>query len=91
MSDFNYQDLIDLGFIRNDYEDSVVYKETGYHPFYLRKKLAKRIFIDYLSGEIQVSLIRIDDQNNIVGKIQTDEKTQIIQWIKFFGKEVSNG
>jgi len=44
MININYQDLIDLGFKRTDYNDNVVFKETGYHPLQTAQLIDQIIF-----------------------------------------------
>lgn len=39
--DILYHELIEMGFERYDYEDSVFYRQNGYHPFVLTFALAK--------------------------------------------------
>lgn len=45
-----YSEYMSLKFMREDYEDNVVYKCTGYHPFSLRKEINNRMYI-YVSSE----------------------------------------
>ena len=46
-----YKDYIDLGFTREDTNDSVEYNRTGYHGFILSKKINDRMFIELCAGE----------------------------------------
>ena len=48
----NYQEYIDLGFIRTDMNDSVEFKETGYYGYCLEKILSNKVSISVCGGEL---------------------------------------
>lgn len=48
----NYQEYIDLGFNRYDMNDSVEFKQTGYHGFSLERHLNERLSIYACYGEL---------------------------------------
>jgi hypothetical protein len=90
MRNIKYQDLIDLGFKRDDYTDNVVFKETGYHPYFLSKKLGNGISLEYLQEEGNVILQRVDEQQRIKGTIKCDDISEVKMYLNFFGKEASH-
>ena len=90
MRNINYQDLIDLGFKRTDYNDNVVFKETGYHPFILSKKLSKGISLEYKQDSGNVIMQRLDEEQRVKGHIRCDDISEVKMYITFFGKENSN-
>lgn len=54
----DYQDVMDLGFKRQDEDDAVFFKQNGYDWFTVTKKLAKGIYLDWDSETKFVQLIR---------------------------------
>lgn len=62
-----YQEYINLGFVREDYEDNVVYNETGHHPFVLRKDLTSKVyvFVDYEELDKPRLVVRLDEYGDI--------------------------
>lgn len=54
-----YSEYISLKFIREDYEDNVVYKCTGYHPFSLIKKINNRMYIYVSSEDLSIPYLMI--------------------------------
>lgn len=59
-----YQKYIDLGFKRVDTNDSVVFRLTGYHGFYLEKNVNKRQIVYAYSGELDKPLLYIKKRNS---------------------------
>ena len=47
-----YKDYTDIGFWRNDMDDSVEYDNTGYKGFYLTKNVTENMHISVCSGEL---------------------------------------
>ncbi len=52
----NYEDLLKLGFQREDIYDSVFYKQNGYTCFYFVCKVTKNMYFDWDVETKQVSL-----------------------------------
>lgn len=75
-----YQEYINLGFIREDYEDNVVYNETGHHPFNLRKDLTSKVYIFVDSEELGKPrlVVKLDEDGSVDSQI-IDPK--IIQYL----------
>lgn len=59
-----YQDYIDLGFERADMNCSVEFKQTGYHGFYLEKKINERQMVCVTSGELDKPKLYIKKRNS---------------------------
>ena len=53
-----YQQVIDLGFKREDQSDNNFFKENGYEWFLVTKKLAKGLYLDWDCENHRVELIR---------------------------------
>lgn len=47
-----YKEYIQLGFKRTDMRDSVVFDQTGYHGYYLEKKISKKMSIFVYHDEL---------------------------------------
>lgn len=59
-----YKEYIDLGFERGDMNDAVEFNETGYHGFYLSKKVNKKLMIEVSSGELDKPKLFIKKRNS---------------------------
>ena len=89
---FTYAELLELGFVREDYSDKVHFDHTGYDPFRLEKVLK----IEPNFGEVHnlswdqetmvVTLFRIKSDGTILGKLKIYNKTQLLDTIKFYEK-----
>lgn len=53
-----YQQVIDLGFEREDQSDNIFFKANGYEWFLVTKTLSKTLYIDWDCETHQVELIR---------------------------------
>ena len=82
-----YKDLIDLGFKREDYQDSVYFSQTGYQPFYLTLDITQRISFQYNAGYEYVSLLRCNKEGAILGEIRLDNIEEIKRLVNFFKGE----
>lgn len=78
MNKIRYDDLIELGFKREDYTDVVHSKEYGWEPFSLQKYLTESILLEYNCESQTVRLLRCDDIDfKILGKIENLTLDQI--------------
>jgi hypothetical protein len=59
-----YQEYIDLGFIRKEMNCGVEFKQTGYYGFALEKEVNKRQMICVISGELDKPKLYIKKRNN---------------------------
>jgi len=59
-----YQKYMDLGFERSEMNDSVEYKQTGYHGYALEKKINKRQSVCVSSGELDKPKLYIKKRNS---------------------------
>lgn len=66
-----YQEYINLGFVRKNYKDNVVYNETGHHPFDLRKDLTSKVYIYVNSEELDKPrlVVKMDDFSSFSQRI----------------------
>lgn len=60
----NYSDYIDLGFERHDFNDNVVFKETGYSGYYLEKEINNRMSILAVFGKLDKPRLYIQKGNS---------------------------
>lgn len=83
-----YSEYIALGFLREDYQDTVVFRETGYHPFYLKKEINDRMVVYAESQELDkpVLMIYTDKENERVERIPLTKK----QVLGIFGVELKS-
>lgn len=73
-----YQELIDIGFKREEYTDNVFFKQYGYHPFLLRYKISKRSELVFHSLEECIHYRRYDKEENIIKQsVFTDSKDAV--------------
>jgi hypothetical protein len=59
-----YNEYIELGFKRTDMNDNVEFKDTGYHGFYLDKKVNKKLFISVYFTELDKPKLYIKKRNS---------------------------
>ena len=86
---FWYEQVQEMGFIREDYRDSVVFSKTGQYPFFMQRYLMKvenvgeiTLQWDYETGKIE--MIRCDSNYNILGKIEIRNMEHLQEIINFF-------
>lgn len=101
----HYQELLELGFKRYDYEDNVFFKEYGYHPFVLDFKLAKGYKMEINSDLDETILYKAEKRpysENYQAYMKLDTRNEVQSTLALFGhtklalkmngeKEVSNG
>jgi hypothetical protein len=61
----NYKDYINLGFVREEMNDSVEYEKTGYYGFYLNKKINNNLSIGVSSCSLNTPKLYIKKSSNI--------------------------
>ena len=54
-----YKKYIKAGFFREDYEDDVVFNNTGNHPFMLRKDVNKNSYVYVDSDDLKQPILAI--------------------------------
>lgn len=59
----HYEKYMDLCFTRHDLRDEVQFKQTGYHGFYLERKITNNIKIGVNSGELDKPKLYIKKYN----------------------------
>jgi len=85
MGNINYHQVESFGFKRVDYNDNVVYRESGHHPFHMTKNLPGRLVIYWIADDRHCEMLRVDKQDNILGKKIIEEVSELIQELVFFG------
>ena len=81
-----YSDLIDLGFTREDSDDSTFFSEYGFGYFLVYLNLKKGISFDWCINNRTVRMLRCDKQGNILGEHLIKDLDELKKWIKFFSK-----
>jgi len=80
----NYQTIIDLGFEREDINDSNFYDQYGFQYFVVTKKLDKRLHLDWDCNTGTVTMIRLNKEHFIIGKMQMETLEDVKHIIEFF-------
>ena len=60
----NYQEYVDLGFIRIDMNDAVEFRHTGYYGYCLHKELSDTLLISLSYGELDKPKLYIKKRNS---------------------------
>lgn len=86
---FWYEQVQEMGFIREDYRDSVVFAKTGQYPFFMQRTLLDIANLgsitlqwDYETGKIE--MIRCDYESNVMGEIKIRDMEHLNEIISFF-------
>ena len=86
---FWYEQVQEMGFVREDYRDSAVFSKTGQHPFFMQRYLMKVKNVgeitfqwDYETGKIE--MIRCDNDCNVLGRIEIRNMEHLQEIINFF-------
>lgn len=77
-----YIDYINLEFKRIDYTDDVVFKNNGFHPFILERKINDRVKVYATSDELYNPILQIGKDEDKVERIPLTES----QVFKMFGE-----
>ena len=83
-----YHELIEMGFERYDYEDSVYYKQKGYHPFVLTFDLAKNFKMEINDERLYATLYKAEKKpydSNFKSYAQLNTKEAIQMCFAVFG------
>ena len=66
-----YKKYITAGFFREDYEDDVVFNNTGNHPFYLEKEVNKNSYVYVNSDDLKHPILAIfmDSEKNGIHRV----------------------
>ena len=83
---FDYKQIVDLGFQREDYHDAI-HKETyGWHPFFMTLDLSDGISLDWDCETREIQMLRCDKESSILGRMKIKSEEMLIDILKFFGK-----
>ena len=85
---FLYQELIDLGFERENINDSVFEDQHGYECFYVTKHLTKYIVLDWDSTTQKIELVRYDKKDNVLNRWKDMEKDLALKLIEFYAEKL---
>lgn len=86
--DILYQDLVDLGFDRFDYEDSVFYKQHGYQPFVMSFALTKNFKMEINEQRDYAILYKAEKkpyESNFNSYMQLHTREEIQMTLAVFG------
>jgi len=93
----NYQDVIDLGFEREDHYDTVFFEHNGYNWFTVELILSKRffeyrgqanyevIYADWDCRTHKVEIVRMEDKDGVIlGEIKIKTLDELKKAIEFY-------
>lgn len=80
----DYADVIDLGFERQNDHDSVFFDRYGFDYFLCTKELTSHIYIDWDVVTRTCTLIRHDEDLNILAQMPLRNNEEVIQMVNFF-------
>lgn len=81
MKENKYENLIKLGFKREDQHDNVIFQRTGHHPFYLIYKIAKGVeYYVHDDNLDKIELIISDKEANVLARhvVSLEEVTKTV-------------
>lgn len=80
---FNYKDLLNDGFKRENCNDTVFFDQYGFQYFIFTKEITKNIFFDWDINSQQLTLIKMNYESNIVFKkvVESIEEYKLIEEI----------
>lgn len=84
--EFNYKDVIDRGFKREECHDQQFINQNGYDWFVVTKQLTKSIYLDWDSYTHEIELIRCKEDTHITGRIKIVSEEMLDEFINFFKK-----
>lgn len=90
MEEINYQDVIDLGFKREDHSCHGFFQEYGFTWFLVTLKLTKYIYMDWDCNTRKVTINKIDKEHTILSSIGLENLEEVRIWVNFF-KAKKNG
>jgi hypothetical protein len=78
---FNYQDLIQNGFVREECNDQVFFDVYGFQYFIFTKELPKNFYFDWDVNTQELTIVKTNYEYNIVFKkiIESIEEYQLIE------------
>lgn len=87
----NYKDVMDLGFEREDINDSIFFDQNGYNYFIVNKKLiestaGETIELEWDSQTKQVTIHRYDSEANRLSKMDILSLKQLKEIVEFYYK-----
>ncbi len=85
MSNIYYDQVKSLGFERMDYNDNVVFKKSGQHPFHMSKRLPGRIVIYWYSESYSCEMLRLDKKDNVLNRQKLEYINLLLGILDFFG------
>jgi hypothetical protein len=79
--------MVDLGFKREESDDSIFFDKYGYEWFWLRLSVSKRLYFEWDCNTHTVELWRINKGSDVLGKLSIGTKNQLLELIEFYKKE----
>jgi len=86
MEQINYQDVIELGFEREDMEDHIFYKQNGFRWFLVTRKLYKGIVAEWDCVNKTVEIVRYK-KSFVKGRLPVKNLYELKDYIEFFTKK----
>lgn len=86
--DIHYQELIDLGFERYNYTDTVFFRQHGYQPFVMTFQLAKNYKMEINEQRDHATLFKAEKKpydTNFRSYMQLNSKEEIQMTLAVFG------
>jgi len=81
---FKYQELITLGFNREEINDEMFFNKFGYGCFSVTNNLTKKIVLDWDCYSQQMRLLRYDNWGNVMARCENIGKPVTMKIIEFF-------
>lgn len=82
-----YNELIDLGFKREDSNDEIWKKQHGYDFFFLTKKLGRGVELFWEPDSKEVEAYKTNSEGSIVGERFKLTRQEVIMFIDLFGEK----
>lgn len=73
---FDYKDLMQNGFVREDCNDQVFFDQYGFQYFILSKQLNKHWSFDWDVNTNKLRLIKVDESQSIILEKYVDSQTE---------------
>jgi hypothetical protein len=83
---FNYKDVLDLGFVREDYADSVHFSQYGWNPFWMTIHLSKKISLSWCNETHEITMLRCNEKHDVLGRMKIESEQQLYDILSFYGK-----
>ena len=84
---FDYDELIDLGFVREDHHDEIYLNRYGYGYFVVYKVLKKkRVIAEWDDRTRQVTILKLGENEKIEAQRVVESREELLFFISLFEK-----